>query len=166
MSDPLFPMIPSGDNVFKYLFTMCIGLIAFNLLYPREKSLEIKQLISEYEYQSDLLEVKIEPIRVAHDELFKLKSNLDSIQSREGLYPLKLRNVYDSLYRKFDSGLNELNILNADLDHKQRMIKNLEDQLIYYESIALWTFWPSILIGIISLFFWIYLSVQKKENIN
>lgn len=158
----MLPISPSGDNVFKYLATLCIALIAFNLLYPREKSLEIKQLISSHQYEVDLLEIKVAPVKLEQKTLENLKYKLDSVKSIVGSYPIKERKYYDSLYSEFGIHVDELNSSEAEIDHKNRLISNLNTQLKYYEKISYWTFLPSIILLGVSFIFWII--SQNKES--
>jgi hypothetical protein len=155
MSTPVLPIPPSGENVYKFLVTLCIGIIAFSLVYPRDKALEIKKLKSEHQYQVALLELKIDPVKIEKTYLEVTKKKLDSIKKETKLYPDPELSAYRLRYSTYVKSIDELNKDVAQLDHKERLINYLGEQLVYYENLSFWTFIPAIFLFAIFLSLWI-----------
>lgn len=157
-----FPYDSSGDNVYKFIVIICIGLLVLNFTYPRQMSLELAEKESELVLKKDILLLNLEPAKAKEDILWEKRKNLDSLKNITGNYPSEEKKVYDSLYKEFSSNVNEVNELKAEFDHHERVIKKLKSIQKYYENLAFWSFWPSVLLLLFFLSLWFV--KYKKES--
>lgn len=148
--------LASGDNVFKFLLTMCIGTILFNIVYPTDKIRGIAIRQSELNYKLDLMN---EESRALYDEikqLSKAKKRLNlsvSIDFRKKL-------------ESFDLKFRQLTQKEYEIRHLQRLILISREELDFYSGFRFWSYYPSMAIGFVSLIFWIryYVMSQKQEE--
>ncbi|MNJ83953.1 hypothetical protein D3C87_13850 [compost metagenome] len=148
--------LSSGDNVFKFLLTMCIGTILFNIIYPTDKIKEIEIRQSELSYKLDLMNNES---KVLYDEikiLNKLKKGLNAFRSSDFRKKLELFDLKYELLTKKD----------YEIKHLRRLIGISRDELDFYSSFRFWSYYPSMVIGLLSLIFWIkfYVKSQKTED--
>ncbi|MNV37348.1 hypothetical protein D3C71_1288640 [compost metagenome] len=148
--------LASGDNVFKFLLTMCIGTILFNIIYPTDKIKEIEIRQSELSYKLDIMN---DESKVLYDEikiLNKLKKGLNTFSSLDFRKKLELFDLkYDQLTKK-----------DYEIKHLRRLIGISRDELDFYSSFRFWSYYPSMVIGLLSLIFWIkfYVKSQKIDS--
>lgn len=148
--------LASGDNVFKFLLTMCIGTILFNIIYPTDKIKEIEIRQSELNYKLNMMG---DESKVLYDEikiLNKLKKATGTFRSSDFRKKLELFDLkYDQLTKK-----------DHEIRHLRRLIQISKDELNFYSNFRFWSYYPSMIIGLLSLVFWIhfYVKSQKTEN--
>lgn len=148
--------LASGDNVFKFLLTMCIGTILFNIIYPTDKIKEIEIRQSELNYKLDLIN---DESKILYDEIKILK---------------KIKNTFtpsvNSNFRKklesFDLKYELLTRKDFEIKHLRRLIEISRDELEFYSGFRFWSYYPSMIIGLLSLVFWIkfYVKSQKMDE--
>ena len=148
--------LASGDNVFKFLLTMCIGTILFNIIYPTDKIKEIEIRQSELNYKLNMMG---DESKVLYDEikiLNKLKKATGTFRSSDFRKKLELFDLkYDQLTKK-----------DHEIRHLRRLIQISRDELNFYSNFRFWSYYPSMIIGLFSLVFWIhfYVKSQKTES--
>lgn len=148
--------LASGDNVFKFLLTMCIGTILFNIIYPTDKIKEIEIRQSELNYKLNMMG---DESKVLYDEikiLNKLKKATGTFRSSDFRKKLELFDLkYDQLTKK-----------DHEIRHLRRLIQISRDELNFYSNFRFWSYYPSMIIGLLSLVFWIhfYVKSQKTES--
>lgn len=148
--------LASGDNVFKFLLTMCIGTILFNIIYPTDKIKEIEIRQSELNYKLNMMG---DESKVLYDEikiLNKLKKATGTFRSSDFRKKLELFDLkYDQLTKK-----------DHEIRHLRRLIEISRDELNFYSNFRFWSYYPSMIIGLLSLVFWIhfYVKSQKTES--
>ncbi len=148
--------LASGDNVFKFLLTMCIGTILFNIIYPTDKIKEIGIRQSELNYKLDLMN---DESKVLYDEikiLSRQKKGSGIFRSPDFRKKLEL----------FDLKYKMLSKKDYEIKHLRRLIGISRDELDFYSSFRFWSYYPSMAIGLLSLIFWIkfYVKSQKTED--
>ncbi len=146
--------LSSGDNVFKFLLTMCIGTILFNIIYPTDKIKEIEIRQSELNYKLDVMN---DESKVLYDEikiLSKLKKGSGIFRSSDFRKKLELFDLKYSLLSKKD----------YEIKHLRRLIGISRDELDFYSSFRFWSYYPSMVIGLMSLIFWIHFYVKSQKT--
>lgn len=146
--------LSSGDNVFKFLLTMCIGTILFNIVYPTDKIREIGIRQSELSYKLDLMNDESKTLYKEIKSLNRLKLNLTlsgSVNFRKKLESFDLK--YEQLAKK-----------DYEIKHLRRLIGISRDELDFYSSFRFWSYYPSMIIGMISLVCWINFYVKSVET--
>lgn len=146
--------LASGDNVFKFLLTMCIGTILFNIIYPTDKIKEIEIRQSELNYKLDVMN---DESKVLYDEikiLSKLKRGSGIFRSSDFRKKLEL----------FDLKYNLLSKKDYEIKHLRRLIGISRDELDFYSSFRFWSYYPSMAIGLLSLVFWIKFYVKSQHT--
>lgn len=146
--------LSSGDNVFKFLLTMCIGTILFNIIYPTDKIKEIEIRQSELNYKLDVMN---DESKVLYDEI-KILSRLNKgsgiFRSSDFRKKLELFDLKYSLLSKKD----------YEIKHLRRLIGISRDELDFYSSFRFWSYYPSMVIGLMSLIFWIHFYVKSQKT--
>nr|WP_294858922.1 hypothetical protein [uncultured Fluviicola sp.] len=149
--------LASGDNVFKFLLTMCIGTILFNIMYPTDKIREVEIRRSELNYKLNVINNES---RTLFDEVKKLKRIEDKLSD-----PASSTNVrFLKKLESFDLKYELLTKKDYEIEHLQKLIAISEDELDFYSSFRFWSYYPSMLIGLLSLIFWIKFYVKSQEN--
>jgi hypothetical protein len=146
--------LSSGDNVFKFLLTMCIGTILFNIVYPTDKIREIGIRQSELSYKLDLMNDESKTLYKEIKSLNRLKLNLTlsgSVNFRKKLESFDLK--YEQLAKK-----------DYEIKHLRRLIGISRDELDFYSNFRFWSYYPSMIIGLISLVCWINFYVKSVET--
>lgn len=146
--------LSSGDNVFKFLLTMCIGTILFNIVYPTDKIREIGIRQSELSYKLDLMNDESKTLYKEIKSLNRFKRNLtlrDSVSFRKKLESFDLK--YEQLAKK-----------DYEIKHLRRLIGISRDELNFYSNFRFWSYYPSMIIGLISLVCWINFYVKSLET--
>lgn len=148
--------LSSGDNVFKFLLSMCIGTILFNIVYPTDKIREIGIRQSELSYKLDLMNDESKTLYKEIKSLNRLKLNLTlngSVNFRKKLESFDLK--YEQLAQK-----------DYEIKHLRRLIGISRDELDFYSDFRFWSYYPSMIIGLLSLVFWLkfYIRGQKLEE--
>ena len=146
--------LSSGDNVFKFLLTMCIGTILFNIVYPTDKIREIGIRQSELSYKLDLMNDESKILYKEIKNLNRLKRDLTlsgSVNFRKKLESFDLK--YEQLAKK-----------DYEIKHLRRLIGISRDELDFYSSFRFWSYYPSMIIGLISLVCWINFYVKSLET--
>lgn len=146
--------LASGDNVFKFLLTMCIGTILFNIIYPTDKIKEIEIRQSELNYKLNMMG---DESKVLYDEikiLNKLKKATGTFRSADFRKKLELFDLkYDQLTKK-----------DHEIKHLRRLIQISRDELNFYSNFRFWSYYPSMIIGLLSLVFWIHFYVKSQKT--
>lgn len=146
--------LASGDNVFKFLLTMCIGTILFNIIYPTDKIKEIEIRQSELNYKLNMMG---DESKVLYDEikiLNKLKKATGTFRSSDFRKKLELFDLkYDQLTKK-----------DHEIRHLRRLIQISRDELNFYSNFRFWSYYPSMIIGLLSLVFWIHFYVKSQKT--
>jgi hypothetical protein len=146
--------LSSGDNVFKFLLTMCIGTILFNIVYPTDKIREIGIRQSELSYKLDLMNDESKTLYKEIKSLNRLKRDVTlsgSVNFRKKLESFDLK--YEQLAKK-----------DYEIKHLRRLIGISRDELDFYSSFRFWSYYPSMIIGLISLVCWINFYVKSLET--
>lgn len=146
--------LSSGDNVFKFLLTMCIGTILFNIVYPTDKIREIGIRQSQLSYKLDLMNDESKTLYKEIKSLNRLKRDLTlsgSVNFRKKLESFDLK--YEQLAKK-----------DYEIKHLRRLIGISRDELDFYSSFRFWSYYPSMIIGLISLVCWINFYVKSLET--
>lgn len=146
--------LSSGDNVFKFLLTMCIGTILFNIVYPTDKIREIGIRQSQLSYKLDLMNDESKTLYKEIKSLNRLKRDLTlsgSVNFRKKLESFDLK--YEQLAKK-----------DYEIKHLRRLIGISRDELDFYSSFRFWSYYPSMIIGLISLVCWINFYVKGLET--
>lgn len=151
--------LASGDNVFKFLLTMCIGTILFNIIYPTDKIREIEIRQSELNYKLDLINNESKAL---YDEVKTLDRIKNTLRGRESSYNESFREKLKSFDLKYDL----LTKKDYEIKHLRRLIGISRDELEFYSSFRFWSYYPSMVIGLLSLIFWIkfYLRGQRMDG--
>lgn len=151
--------LASGDNVFKFLLTMCIGTILFNIIYPTDKIREVEIRRSELNYKLNIINNES---RTLFDEVKRLKRIEDKLSDlKSSANPGFLKKL-----ESFDLKYELLTKKDYEIDHLRKLIEISEDELDFYSSFRFWSYYPSMVIGLLSLIFWIkfYVRSQKMET--
>jgi hypothetical protein len=146
--------LSSGDNVFKFLLTMCIGTILFNIVYPTDKIREIGIRQSELSYKLDLMNDESKTLYKEVKSLNRLKRSL----TRGG--SANFRKKLES----FDLKYEQLTKKDYEIKHLRRLIGISRDELDFYSSFRFWSYYPSMIIGLISLVCWINFYVKSQQS--
>ncbi len=72
--------LSSGDNIFKYLLTLCIGLVLFNIVYPTDKIKQIEIEKSSLQLKYDIINDESKLILDEVRTLEKIKNSLKDIE--------------------------------------------------------------------------------------
>lgn len=145
--------LASGDNVFKFLLTMSIGTILFNIIYPTDKIRQIEIRQSELNYKLDIMNNES---RTLFDEI-KLLSN---VKKRLTLGSVDFRKKLESFDAKYDLLVRKA----YEIKHMRRLIIISKDELEFYSGFRFWSYYPSMVIGLLSLIFWIKFYVKSQET--
>ncbi len=145
--------LASGDNVFKFLLTMCIGTILFNIIYPTDKIRQIEIRQSELNYKLDIMNNES---KVLFDEI-KLLSN---IKKRLTLGSADFRKKLESFDTKYDLLVRKA----YEIKHMRRLISISRNEWEFYSGFRFWSYYPSMVIGLLSLIFWIKFYVKSQEK--
>ena len=146
--------LSSGDNVFKFLLTMCIGTILFNIVYPTDKIREIGIRQSELNYKLDIMNNES---KILYEEI-KLLSSVKKRLTFTGMTSFhKKLESFDLKYEQFTKKVYEIK-------HLRRLIGISRDELDFYSSFRFWSYYPSMIIGLISLVCWINFYVKSLET--
>lgn len=140
--------------MFKFLLTMCIGTILFNIVYPTDKIREIGIRQSELSYKLDLMNDESKTLYKEIKSLNRLKLNLTlsgSVNFRKKLESFDLK--YEQLAKK-----------DYEIKHLRRLIGISRDELDFYSNFRFWSYYPSMIIGLISLVCWINFYVKSVET--
>jgi len=156
MMETASSFLASGDNVFKFLLTMCIGTILFNIVYPTDKIREIGIRQSQLSYKLDIMNDESRDLYIEIKALSKLKKRLTAQKSADFNNKLKL----------FDQKFGMLTKKVYEIKHLRRLIGISRDELEFYSSFRFWSYYPSMVIGFLSLIFWIkfYIRSQRTEE--
>lgn len=146
--------LASGDNVFKFLLTMCIGTILFNIIYPTDKIRQIEIRQSELNYKLDIMNNES---KVLYDEI-KLLSNIKKRLTVFG--SADFRKKLESFDVKYDLLAKKV----YEIRHMRRLITISRDELEFYSGFRFWSYYPSMVIGLLSLIFWIKFYVKSLEK--
>lgn len=149
--------LSSGDNVFKFLLTMCIGTILFNIVYPTDKIRELEIRRSELNYKLDIIN---NDSRKLFDEVKKLKRIEDNLADKAVSYQAGFIKKIES----FDLKYELLTKKDYEIKHLQKLIAISEDELEFYSGFRFWSYYPSMVIGLLSLIFWIKFYVKSQET--
>jgi hypothetical protein len=149
--------LASGDNVFKFLLTMCIGTILFNIIYPTDKIREIEIRQSQLSYKLDIMNNES---KVLYDQvkfLSKAKRGLNFFRSTDFRKKLETFDLKHNMFIKKD----------YEIKHLRRLIGISRKELDFYSNFRFWSYYPSMVIGLLSLIFWIrfYVKSQEKEEL-
>lgn len=146
--------LSSGDNVFKFLLTMCIGTILFNIVYPTDKIREIGIRQSELNYKLDIMNSESKTLYGEIKLLSSVKKRL-TITGITGFH--KKLESFDLKYEQFTRKVYEIK-------HLRRLIGISRDELDFYSSFRFWSYYPSMVIGLLSLVCWINFYVKSMET--
>lgn len=148
--------LASGDNVFKFLLTMCIGTILFNIIYPTDKIKEIEIRQSELNYKLDLIN---DESKILYDEIKILKKIKNTFTS-------SVNSNFRKKLESFDLKYELLTRKDFEIKHLRRLIEISRDELEFYSGFRFWSYYPSMIIGLLSLVFWIkfYVKSQKMDE--
>lgn len=146
--------LSSGDNVFKFLLTMCIGTILFNIVYPTDKIREIGIRQSELSYKLDLMNDESKTLYKEVKSLNRLKRSLTSGESAN----------FRKKLESFDLKYEQLTKKDYEIKHLRRLIGISRDELDFYSSFRFWSYYPSMIIGLISLVCWINFYVKSQQS--
>lgn len=149
--------LASGDNVFKFLLTMCIGTILFNIIYPTDKIREVEIRRSELNYKLDIINNES---KILFDEVKRLKRIEDKLTDLVTSNPGFIKKL-----ASFDLKYELLTRKDYEIKHLRKLIDISEDELDFYSSFRFWSYYPSMVIGLLSLLCWIkfYIKSQKTE---
>ncbi|WP_343637229.1 hypothetical protein [Fluviicola sp.] len=146
--------LSSGDNVFKFLLTMCIGTILFNIVYPTDKIREIGIRQSELSYKLDLMNNESKT-------LFEEIKELSAVKKRAKVsFNADFQKKLQSFDLKYDLLIQKV----CEIRHLRRLITISKDELNFYSSFRFWSYYPSMVIGLISLVCWIHFYVKSMET--
>lgn len=149
--------LASGDNVFKFLLTMCIGTILFNIIYPTDKIREIEIRQSELNYKLDLINNES---KILYDEVKNLKRVKRVLTPVNALLNENFRKKLESFDVKYDQLIKK----DFEIKHLRRLIGISREEMNFYSSFRFWSYYPSMLIGLLSLIFWIRYYVKSQET--
>lgn len=146
--------LSSGDNVFKFLLTMCIGTILFNIVYPTDKIREIGIRQSELSYKLDLMNNESKT-------LFEEIKALSAVKKRS---TASLSAGFQKKLQTFDLKYDLLTKKVYEIKHLRRLINISKAELDFYSSFRFWSYYPSMIIGLLSLVCWINFYVKSLEQ--
>lgn len=150
--------LASGDNVFKFLLTMCIGTILFNIIYPTDKIREVEIRRSELNYKLDIINNESKTLFDEVKRLKRMEDKLTDLASSNAGFIKKLAS--------FDLKYELLAKKDYEIKHLRKLIDISEDELNFYSSFRFWSYYPSMVIGFVSLIFWIKFYVKSQEPNN
>lgn len=150
--------LASGDNVFKFLLTMCIGTILFNIIYPTDKIREVEIRRSELNYKLDIINNESKTLLDEVKRLKRIEDKLTDLASSNAGFIKKLAS--------FDLKYELLAKKDYEIKHLRKLIDISEDELNFYSGFRFWSYYPSMVIGLLSLIFWIkfYVKSQKMDE--
>lgn len=146
--------LASGDNVFKFLLTMCVGTILFNMVYPTDKIREIGIRQSQLSYKLDIMNDESRELFDEIQTLRKLKHGLNTLK------PADFRKKLHVFDQKFDLLTRKV----YEIKHLRRLIGISQEELEFYSSFRFWSYYPSMVIGLLSLICWIHFYVKSQET--
>lgn len=149
--------LASGDNVFKFLLTMCIGTILFNIIYPTDKIREIEIRQSELSYKLDLINNES---KILYDEVKHLRLIKHTLSPVSASLTESFRKKLESFDQKYDQLIKK----DFEIKHLRRLIGISREEMNFYTSFRFWSYYPSMLIGLLSLIFWIRYYVKSQET--
>ncbi len=151
--------LASGDNVFKFLLTMCIGTILFNIVYPTDKIREIGIRQSELNYKLDLINDESKTLYNEVKILKKIRNTLTGISS-------SINADFRKKLESFDLKYKLLTQKDYEIKHLRRLIDISRVELDFYAGFRFWSYYPSMIVGLLSLIFWIrfYIKSQKMDE--
>lgn len=147
--------ITSGDNVFKFLSLLFVGILGYGLIVPSEYQKEYELMYLDFQKELQLLEVDMdESISLINSVKYFKDSIAKNIASAE---ELALVNTKLSIaQKKIDSVLlsNDKRLIGVAInEQKSKVVKKLAD---HYADLAVSTKRLSIIGLIVSVGFWIY----------
>jgi hypothetical protein len=146
--------LSSGDNVFKFLLTMCIGTILFNIVYPTDKIREIGIRQSELSYKLDIMNNES---KILYEEIKLLSLSKKRLSFTGSADFHKKLESFDMKYELFTKKVYEIK-------HLRRLIEISRDELDFYSNFRFWSYYPSMIIGLLSLVCWINFYVKSMEK--
>lgn len=147
--------LASGDNVFKFLLTMCIGTILFNIIYPTDKIREVEIRRSELNYKLNIINNESKILFNEVKRLKQIEDKLSDLVSHNAGFLKKLES--------FDLKYELLTKKDYEIEHLRKLIDISEDELNFYSSFRFWSYYPSMIIGLLSLIFWIKFYVKSQK---
>jgi hypothetical protein len=149
--------LSSGDNIFKYLLTLCIGLVLFNIVYPTDKIKQIEIEKSSLQLKYDIINDESKLILDEVRTLEKIKNSLKDIE-------VSKNKDFKQKIELFDLKFNTLIKKDYEIKHLKRMIKIAENEYKFYTSFRTITYYPSMVIGLISFIFWLLFYIKNVNK--
>jgi hypothetical protein len=151
--------LSSGDNIFKYILSLCVGLVLFNIIYPTNKIKEIEIEKSKLQLKYDIISDESKIILNEVKTLEKIKNSLKDIE-------LSKNKEFKQKVELFDLKFNTLIQKDYEIKHIERLIKISDSEFAFYNNFRKYTYKPAIIIGLISFFAWLFFFIKsfKKNN--
>lgn len=125
----------TGDNIFKYSFTLGVVMLVFALIYPLEKQHLIELEINSHNKETELLNGEISNLSQDLDKLRKesdlLLSQASALQSGQNVDKIEAKKKVDRFnfdFKILQDKKHNLEIKNIVLEYNKKRILVLESQ--------------------------------------
>lgn len=159
----------SGDNLFKYTFTLGLVMVVFSLVYPLQKKHEIELEIVNQNKEAKLLNNEINNLnklsinlKNTSDLLIKKAANFKANKRNK----LKMKSVVDKFNSDFDSAQKNkqaIEVKTIILEFNKTKIIVLQQQANSFDRYSFWLSLFGITFTIFGLSFWTIRTFKKQE---
>jgi putative exporter of polyketide antibiotics len=159
----------SGDNLFKYTFTLGLVMVVFSLVYPLQKKHEIELEIVNQNKEAKLLNKEI-------DNLSKITLNLEKTSDllikkavkfkANKRNKLKMKSLVDKFNLDFDSAQRNkqaIEVKTIILEFNKTKIEVLQQQANSFDKYSFWLSLCGITFTVFGLVFWTIRTFKKQD---
>lgn len=159
----------SGDNLFKYTFTLGLVMVVFSLVYPLQKKHEIELEIVNQNKEAKLLNNEISNLNKV---TLNLKNTSDLLITKAVNFKanrrnkLKMKGVVDKFNSDFDSAQKNkqaIEIKTIILEFNKTKIVVLQQQANSFDRYSYWLSSFGIAFTVFGLLFWTKKTFKKQE---
>lgn len=159
----------SGDNLFKYTFTLGLVMVVFSLVYPLQKKHEIELEIVNQNKEAKLLNNEINNLNKAtlnlkHTSDLLIKKAINFKPNKRN--KLKMKGVVDKFNSDFDSvqkNKQAIEVKTIILEFNKTKIIVLQQQANSFDRYSFWLSLFGIIFTIFGLLFWTIRTFKKQE---
>lgn len=160
----------SGDNLFKYSFTLGIVMVVFSLVYPLQKQNEIDLEIINHNKEVSLINNQIDnllkttkSLEIESNDLLNKVTKLKNYKSKKASLKKEVEN-FTVKFDKVEDIKREIDTKKIIVDFNLSKIKVLETQSNVFASYTKWIFTFGVLFSIFGFVFWTWKTFKDWRN--
>ena len=160
----------SGDNLFKYSFTLGIVMVVFSLVYPLQKQNEIDLEVINHNKEVSLINNQInnllkttESLEMESNDLLNKVTKLKKYKSKKASLKKEVENFTIKL-DKVEDIKREIDTKKIIVEFNLTKIKVLENQSDVFESYTKWIFRFGVLFSIFGFVFWTWKTFKDWRS--